>query len=145
MRTARLFWAPALVASALAAGCAAPPTEPFDGTFPEEPYTTLTSDEGAFVLEVRTAPNQPPTRGRTEVELRISDLDGEPIEDVALTVVPFMPDMAHATSTEPEVEALGGGRYEIAPVDMIMSGRWELLTTIEGPVHDSAKVAFEIE
>ncbi len=135
----------ALAASALVAGCTAPPSDTRGGSFPEEPYETLTTDDGAFVLEVRTAPHQPPTRGRTEVELRITDAEGEPLDGVALTVVPFMPDMAHASSSEPEVEPLGDGRYEVGPVDMVMSGRWELLTTIEGPVRDSAKVAFEIE
>jgi hypothetical protein len=138
-------WAVAALAGALAAGCAAPPPEAGDGDFPAEPYATITSDRGAFVMEVRTAPKQPPTRGSAAVELRITDAEGAPIDDLDLSAVPFMPDMGHAASNEPEIERLGEGRYGIAPVDMFMSGRWELITTVEGPVHDSAKVAFEIE
>lgn len=135
------------LAGALFAGCAAPAPETAaeDIVFPDDPYATLTSDDGAFRIEVRTAPNQPPTRGRTYVELRLSDAKGAPIDGAALEVVPFMPDMAHAAQTEPDVEPLGDGRYEVAPVDMVMSGRWDLLTTIEGPVHDSASVTFDIE
>lgn len=134
----------ALLAGALA-GCSAPAPEAGGDDFPADPYATITSDEGSLVLEVRTAPKQPPTRGSTAVELLVTDPDGEPIDGLEIRAVPFMPDMAHASSTDPEIEPLGGGRYEIAPVDMFMSGRWELLTTIEGPVDDSAKVAFEIE
>jgi hypothetical protein len=139
----RAPWLGCALACALAVGCA--PPEVASGDFPAEPYATIASDEGAFVIEVRTAPRQPPTRGSAEVELRITDADGEPIDDLSLDVVPFMPDMGHAAATEPSIEALGGGRYDVSPVDMFMSGRWELLTTIDGPVHDSAKVAFEIE
>jgi hypothetical protein len=142
MSTSGILSKAAWLASALAAGCAAPEA---GGAFPEEPYATIASDEGSFVLEVRTAPNQPPTRGSTEVELLVTDRDGAPIDDLALSVVPFMPDMGHAASTEPETRAPGGGHYEVAPVDMFMWGRWELLITIDGAVHDSAKVAFEID
>lgn len=145
-RSLRLPALAAALACAFAAGCEAPPA-PEDGdiTFPDEPFATLTSDDGAAVLEVRTAPSQPPARGRTHVELRLTDQDGEALEGATLTVVPFMPDMAHAAANEPDVEPLGGGMYEVTPVDMIMSGRWELLTTIDGPVHDRANITFEIE
>ncbi|MEZ4294965.1 MAG: FixH family protein [Polyangiaceae bacterium] len=139
-------WLALSLSCALFGGCAAPaPGDGSDVSFPDEPFATVTSENGAFVVEVRTAPSQPPVRGRTYVELRIADEAGEPVEDLTLSAVPFMPDMAHGTSSEPEVASLGDGRYEIAPVDMVMSGRWELRTTVEAPVEDSARVQFEIE
>lgn len=115
-----------------------------DVEFPAEAFATLTSDDGAFALEVRTAPSQPPSRGSIQVELAIRGADGEPRDDLTLHVVPWMTDMAHGASEEPAIEALGGGYYELGPVDMFMSGRWELRTTIAGPTKDSANIVFEI-
>lgn len=136
---------PALALLGAVLGCATPPHNSSSGDFPTEPYATLTSEQGALVLEVRTAPSQPPTRGSAAVELRITDPSGGPIDALDLRVVPFMPDMGHAASDEPEIEELGEGRYEVAPVDMFMSGRWELITTILDPIHDGAVVTFDIE
>lgn len=133
-----------LAVAAALGGCTGESAGLQDAIFPETPLTTLTSDDGMLSLEVRTAPMQPPSRGSIEIELAITDANGEPREGLDLHVVPWMTDMSHGTSTEPEIEETGGGRYELGPVDMFMSGRWELRTTIAGPVEDSAKIVFEI-
>lgn len=136
-----------LLAAALLVGCTGE-SDPGGAAgavaFPEEPFTTLTSEDGAFALEVRTAPSQPPSRGSIHVDLAIRGADGELRDDLTLRVVPWMTDMAHGASEEPDVEELGGGHYELGPVDMFMSGRWELRTTIAGPTKDSANIVFEI-
>lgn len=144
MRTRLLRATSGVLAAAALAGCTgeAPSVEP--GEFPEAPLATLTTEGGKFSMEVRTAPMQPPSRGSIDIELAIFGPDGEPRDDLDLRVVPWMPDMAHGASDEPAIVPMGGGRYELGPVDMFMSGRWELRTTIAGPSEDRAKILFEI-
>jgi hypothetical protein len=131
-------------AGAVLLGCSAESSNGDSDTFPETPFTTLTSDHGALVLEVRTAPSQPPERGRTAVDLAITDVAGHPADGLTLSVVPWMPKMGHAAPTEPAIEAMGDGHYKVSDVNLFMAGRWELLTEISGPVSDSAKVVFQI-
>lgn len=113
-------------------------------TFPEEAYATVSGEEGAVSIALRTAPFQPPRRGLTTVEYRISGADGGPLDDVALEVVPWMPAMGHGASTKPVVEALGEGRYLVSKVSFFMPGAWELRSTIDGSVEDRANIAFQI-
>ncbi len=133
----------------LVAGCAAEESSPGGSstepvTFPDEPYDTVTSAAGKVLLDVRTAPEQPPVRGVTTVELTLTDPADAPLDGLTLTAVPWMPDMGHGASVKPAVVALGGGRYEVDRVTMFMSGRWELRLQITGAVEDSAKVVFQI-
>ena len=109
--------------------------------FPDAAYATVVSDGGALTIEVRTAPTQPPARGRVTVEYTVT---AGPTDGLDLDVVPWMPDMGHGASTTPVVEALEGGRYRASGVDLFMPGRWELRTEISGAVRDSAIVTFQI-
>ena len=72
------------------------------------------------------------------VEYRITNADGQPVDGLVLSVVPWMPDMGHGASIEPMVSAVGGGRYVISNVELFMPGRWELRTSITGPSEDRA-------
>jgi len=127
----------------LGAGCS---SEPAGSTtsFPDAPLATLTTQGGAFDVEVRTAPEQPPSRGLVSVEYRIKAHGGAPIDGLALAVVPYMPAMGHGASTRPSVSAEGGGRYVITGVELFMPGTWELRTQITGTQEDSAAPSFEI-
>jgi hypothetical protein len=135
-----------LLAAPHLAGCTGGLAETDDTAvdFPESPLMTIPSEDGAFSIEVRTAPIQPPSRGRIDVDLTITTGDGEPRDDLALHVVPWMTDMAHGSSTLPQVTPTGDGHYTVGPIDMFMSGRWELRTEIAGPADDRAKIVFEI-
>jgi YtkA-like len=129
---------------ALALGCASGPDSGGGAvTFPEAALSTLTSDDGAFTVEVRTAPDQPPSRGVDAVEYRIAK-GGAPAEGLAIEVVPWMPEMGHGASVAPVVTAEGGGRYLISNLEFFMPGEWELRTTITGPSEDSAAPVFQI-
>jgi hypothetical protein len=113
-------------------------------TFPEGALTTLHSDQGALTVEVRTAPDQPPSRGVISVEYRITGADGRPVDGLTLSPVPWMPVMGHGSSVVPVVTPEGGGRYTISNVELFMPGAWELRTTISGAAEDRATPAFEI-
>jgi hypothetical protein len=150
MRTPLLLTLRSALAAAflIASGCAGE-TSPGGSTtgaqvFPDEAYDTLTGAAGKLVVEVRTAPEQPPARGVATIELRIADAAGEPLDGLTVTAVPWMPDMGHGASVKPKVAAAGEGRYEVDNVNMFMPGRWELRIQATGPVEDSAKVTFQI-
>lgn len=44
-----------------------------NGSFPDAALATMASDGGKLRLEVRTAPDQPPTVGLDSVELLVTD------------------------------------------------------------------------
>ena len=115
-----------------------------DVVFPADPLATLKSDHGALSFEVRTAPQQPPARGLSTVELVATDAAGKPVDGLDLTVQPWMPEMGHGASTKPSIEARGDGHYVVSHVACVMPGRWELRTSIAGAVKDSATITLQI-
>lgn len=125
----------------LASACSSDPAS--TGGFPEEALTTVTSDHGAATIAVRTAPDQPPSRGIISVEYTVQK-GGAPLDGVTFEVVPMMPDMGHGASTTPTVTAEGGGKYLLTGVELYMAGRWELRTTLSGAVDDTAVITLQI-
>lgn len=113
-------------------------------TFPAEPLATVTTEPGGLSIEVRTAPEQPPTRGLVDIELVVTSADGEPMDGLDLAVQPWMPQMGHGASTKPMIEAKGGGHYVVSDVALFMPGSWELRTSIAGPMNDRATLNFQI-
>jgi YtkA-like len=143
----------ATLAGAMALGCGTSSTDGGGGpvTFPTAALTTLQSAEGALRIEVRSAPDEPPARGIDSIEYTITaggTADaadgGAPVDGLAITVVPWMPDMGHGASVTPTVTATGGGRYVVSDVELFMPGKWELRTTIAGPAEDSVTPSFQI-
>ncbi len=141
MRTALVKIAVLGIALGLA-GCAAE-SNVGDGTFPAEALTTLHSD-GGLAIEVRTSPEQPPSRGQSSVELRVSDAQGKPLDGLAIGAEPWMPAMGHGASTEPDQTPEGEGRYRFDKVELFMPGEWELRMTFSGPTSDRATARFQI-
>jgi hypothetical protein len=136
----------ALLAAALLLGaaCSSDPAGSGATSFPAAALTRVSTLGGAFDVEVRTAPDQPPSRGLVSVEYRITTPGGAPVDGLDLAVVPYMPAMGHGASTKPTVSAEGGGRYVITGVELFMPGTWELRTQIKGTLEDSAAPSFEI-
>jgi hypothetical protein len=130
-----------LATAALAMACSGSPASGGSGSggaFEAQPYTTATSTSGALVVEVRTAPSQPPPRGTCQVELRVVDRDGHGVDGLSVKLVPWMPAMGHGASVMPSVEATGDGRYRVDDVSLFMPGAWQLRVSIAGPVTDDA-------
>lgn len=125
-------------------GCSGEPPAPGDVSFPSNPFTTVQSDDGALVIELRTAPTQPPQRGITVVDVRVSDSSGSPVGDLDLNVEPWMVDMGHGPPTDPVVAAEGDGHYTASEVNFFMPGRWELRMTFGGGLVDRATVKLQI-
>jgi hypothetical protein len=116
-----------------------------DGGFPEAPLDVRRSDSGALRIEVRTAPIQPPARGTSSVELRVTVDDEEPLESIDVAVLAWMPEMGHGSSTAPSVEDLGHGVYVLSNVGFYMPGTWELRSTFKGEFEDHAVLPVPVQ
>ncbi len=133
--TARL--ASGLVLALSCAACSSPAAPPSG-------VVAVTSASGALRVEVRTSP-QPPVRGTNGAELTVTNVaDGTPRDGLTVAVVPWMAAMNHGSSTIPTVTAAGGGRYEVADLDLFMPGHWVLRADFSGPVQDHAEPALDI-
>jgi hypothetical protein len=131
-----------LAAVGLGCGSSGPEAAP---EFPADAYTTLASAAGKLTLELRTAPDQPPTVGLSSVELDVADAHTlAPVDGLSIAVVPWMAAMSHGSSAVPAVAAEGGGRYLITNVSFYMPGDWELRFAFSGAAVDTATATLEV-
>lgn len=112
--------------------------------FPEAALATVSSTTGALNIEIRTTPDQPPTRGTIEVEFRVHDTSGKAVSGLALDVQPWMPAHGHGASVVPSVTDEGDGRYVAKNVTLFMAGSWELRTTVSNEPGESWSLPLEI-
>ncbi|EDM77167.1 hypothetical protein PPSIR1_30831 [Plesiocystis pacifica SIR-1] len=89
----------------------------------------------------------PPHKGDNTWVLDFTDLGGQPMAGLTMTAVPMMPDHGHGTPVNAVVtETETPGRYEVTPVNLFMTGLWEVtfeITTDGGT--DSLMFAFCVE
>lgn len=113
--------------------------------FAEGPLMDLTSAEGKVLVEVRTAPTQPPSRGTSSVELFVRDrATGKPLDGLTVDVLPWMTAHNHGSSIPTFVEPKGDGRYLVTNVSFFMPGTWELRTTFHGPIEDHVAPSLDV-
>ncbi len=119
----------ALMMSACAGGA------PASGdTYPSQSLLELMSDSGRQRVAVRTAPDQPPTRGVVSMQLTIVNAETDaPEGGLDLKVVPWMPAMGHGTSVKPTVVETQTGVYELENLVLFMPGTWQILTHWSDP------------
>ena len=138
-----------VLVAALCFGCSSAPapsstSEGGAPSFPAEPFTGFASDAGKLHVDLRSAPEQPPTRGVMSLELTALGPSGEPADGLGVNLVPWMPAMGHGASVLPTVTSKGNGRYVVDDVDLFMPGQWQLRFTFSGPVEDHATVVLQI-
>jgi len=117
---------------------------PQSTSFPESPLATLSGEASRLVIEVRTAPDQPPERGVDAVQLVVKDSSGTPQDGLQIAATLWMPAMGHGSSVDPTVTARGKGTYVLDNVYLYMPGLWELRTSFSGSVTDRATPAFDV-
>lgn len=157
LRAVSVSCAVALAASA-SMGCAseeepepvAPvPTVPLSGCQVETradaiaPGLTKTGEDGLNVELVELVPSMP-ARGDNRWTLELT-MGGAPVEDATITPVPWMPDHGHGTTVEAEIVPLGGGQYEIDPLNLWMPGLWEITFDVGGEASDQVVFSLCIE
>ncbi len=122
----------ALVLLANACG-GAPPAG--SNSFPAQSMLVLNSDSGQARVEVRTAPEQPPTRGNVSMQLSITDATtGAPESGLELSAVPWMPAMGHGTSVTPTIVETAPGVYDLENLVLFMPGTWQIRTDWDASV-----------
>lgn len=115
------------------------------GEFPTESLLALTTESGSLRVEVRTLPDQPPTRGDVTMQLSIRDVQtGVPEVGLGLKVVPWMPAMGHGTSIKPTIFESSPGIYQLDHLILFMPGTWQIRTDFEGSVSEHVVPTLEI-
>jgi hypothetical protein len=89
----------------------------------------------------------PPVKGDNTWVLSFTDSGGAPLDGLAITVTPLMPDHGHGTPVVAVVTPTGeAGQYSIEPVNLFMEGYWEVTFEItQGDVQDSVVFGFCVE
>ena len=125
------------------AGCSsAAPTGA--ASFSDTPLVTANSTSGALRVEVRSSP-QPLARGTNDLQLTVMDASsGATLDDLTVSVQPWMPAMNHGSSTVPTVTRQGAGKYLVTEVNLFMPGHWELRMSLSGSSPDDVVVASDI-
>lgn len=83
-----------------------------------------------LTIELVTAEPAPPAvRADNSWLLRVTDADGDVVTGAELVVTPYMPKHQHG-SAEVVVSELGDGEYELAPIELIMPGVWEIPVSV---------------
>jgi hypothetical protein len=93
-------------------------------------------------IEVAAAEPAPPAvRSDNAWRLRVTDEDGAAVTGAELFATPYMPEHQHG-SAEVIVSELGGGEYELAPIELIMPGVWEVPITVTPPGGETSEATF---
>ncbi|HEY2899591.1 MAG TPA: FixH family protein [Polyangia bacterium] len=117
------------------------------GVMPYVPDTKVQSSGGTFAVTLveshpgtatdSSAPG-PEVRGSNTWQVAIADMSGAPVDGIAMSVSPYMPDHQHGTSLVPAVTAQNGGNYQISPLYLYMTGYWEITVNLTPPAATGA-------
>ena len=104
------------------------------------PGSELRGERYRFVLVA--ADPAPPARGQNRWTLQVLD-ENTPLDDVALEVIPFMPDHDHGPAQLPSVAPTGDRRFTIDAIDFFMPGLWRVtIIATADDVEDSVEFYF---
>ena len=90
------------------------------------PNLSVKSASGAMLYTLVSATPAPPARGNDTWTIHVTDASGQPLPNLSLSVLPFMPDHGHGTSVTASVTAKGGGDYTVTPLYFFMPGVWRI-------------------
>lgn len=99
---------------------------------PYQAGMSVMSDGGLLTVKLLSSTPGPPVKGYNTWVLEIAQTDtGVALEGLEVTVEPYMPDHEHST-TPVGVELAPPAAYRLYPVNLKMSGLWEVRMTISG-------------
>ena len=121
-------------------GCGAPQTGTVDETATETEVgcstdprglsplagASVASLDGTVRVTVESVDPAVPARGNNFWVVQVADGAGAPLEGATISIQPFMPDHGHGSPSPASAEPLGGGRYQLSPLNFSMPGLWEL-------------------
>jgi hypothetical protein len=89
------------------------------------------SSAGVFTIKLLGSTPAPPIKGQNTWTLEVDEAaTGTPLDDLDLSVNPWMPDHGHGQPVPVGVTPAGAGTYTLAPVYLYMSGFWQVKMTI---------------
>lgn len=146
----------AAIAALGLAGCgsgggSAAPDSSLAGTCANEtradPYSAGMMKVGSagYTFTLTSAEPAPPQKGNNDWHITIDDPSGNPVDNAALGVRPWMPDHGHGSSIVAKVTFEKNGQYDVSPVNLWMPGYWETTITLKdssGNTLDAVKFKF---
>ena len=82
--------------------------------------------------------------GQNVGQITVTDGNGQPVDGLTLSLLPWMPSHGHGTSVTPAIIDDGGGVFVANPLYLFMAGEWQLRMTFGGAVNDTATATVEI-
>jgi hypothetical protein len=99
-------------------------------TAPYMPDLSQPSAMGTYTGVLVASVPGPPIKGSNDWTVKILDAAGNPVDGLAVTALPKMPEHTHPTSVIPAVTPEGGGLYDLNPVYLFMPGYWTVTLTL---------------
>jgi hypothetical protein len=113
-----------------------PPVTPTKGL---DFSTTHLSENGLFLVSYTSSESVVPVNQMHQWTLHVETVDGELVENAAITVNGDMPEHGHVLPTRPQVtEYLGNGDYLVEGMKFQMGGWWVMDFTITTNGHTDA-------
>ena len=107
------------------------------------PGMAQVSSEGHLTVKLLGADPAPPVKGNNTWSVEVRDASG-PVDGATIAVTPFMPDHGHGSSVRAAVTPSGSpGGYQLAPVNLFMSGLWRVTLAIATPSGQRESVIFQ--
>jgi len=94
---------------------------------------TVNSKSNAMKFVLVSSNPAPPAKGTDIWSLRVTDVAGQPLSGLSLSVVPYMPDHGHFSPVTPQVTSNGGGNYTVGNIYFFMPGVWQTTFTSTSP------------
>ncbi len=95
----------------------------------DEPLISVAGAEASgaiYTVQVDEATPDPPIRGNVNAWTFTLLESSAPVTGCRFEVEPTMPSHGHGTEPNPTTIELGGGRYEMRPLNFIMPGEWHI-------------------
>jgi hypothetical protein len=135
----------ALVAALALAGAGLGGTVLFRGPPAVPQGTFVASAHGVFRASYETSPREIPINTLHTWTVHLTDADGRPVPDAAITIRGDMPGHGHGLPTAPQARALGGEDYALEGMQFQMTGDWYVELEIQaGGRSDTLRIDFTI-
>jgi|GEM_PF-1008542 len=106
--------------------------DPLAGADPYTPGMSLKTKNGQVTVRLEKSDPAPPAEGKNTWTVKLHDPNGKALDGLSIEAGTWMPDHHHGSPIIGKSKALGGGRYEISPIELFMPGLWEITLGVSG-------------
>ena len=140
----KLLLLPCLLCLVLGIGCKPDPVTESD--LVETSVVSCQTASGAYVIDCTFSTYPPPKNEHCSMHLVIRRADEESLsQSLEIQIDADMPAHGHGINTQPEIERIGEGEYEVRGLLFHMGGLWELyIDCVEDGIPDRGTIAFTL-